>query len=198
MTYERTKHMDEDWRAGWARMVAAVGEDFDSEPPAFVADPVEQSTIRRWLEPLEFDCELHTDREIARAHGYDDIIAPVASTLMWTLPPMRQAGQVIFTSAERNAQPEDSPINNVGLELAPPTSGFFGTDMEIEFLEPILVGTRLAQRGRRLLSCTPKETAVGRGAFIKWESDVVDEKLTVVARVRTGTYAYNPHVQEQD
>ncbi|WP_310962505.1 FAS1-like dehydratase domain-containing protein [Nocardioides terrisoli] len=189
---------DEGWQAGWQPMIAAVGRNFDEGAPTFAGDPVEQSTIRRWLEPLEFDCKLHTSRETARAHGYDDIIAPAASMLMWTLPPMRQPGQVIFTSHERNAQPEDSPINNVGLELAPPTNGFFGTDLEIEFLRPVVVGSRLAQRGRRLLSCTPKETAVGKGAFIKWESDVVDENLDVVARVRTGTYAYNAHDEEID
>ena len=38
----------------------------------------------------------------------------------------------------------------------------------------------------------PKETSVGRGAFLKWESDVVTESGEVVARIRIGTYAYVP------
>jgi len=33
-------------------------------------DPVEQGSIRRWLEPKEFACAIHTDAEAARAAGY--------------------------------------------------------------------------------------------------------------------------------
>ena len=34
---------------------------------------------------------------------------------------------------------------------------------------------------------------MGRGAFITWESELVTDNGDVVAYVRTGTYAYNPH-----
>jgi hypothetical protein len=44
-----------------------------------------------------------------------------------------------------------------------------------------------------LLSCVPKETRVGRGAFCTFESEIVSDKGDVVARMRTGTYAYDPH-----
>lgn len=187
---------EDDWQSGWQAMIAAVGRDFDEGPIRWGADPVERGAIRRWLEPLEFDCELHTDAEVARAHGYPDVVAPVASTLVWAVPPMRQPGEAIFVSDDRDAQPARSPINNVGLALAPPTTGFFATDMELDFLAPVVVGTRLARRGNRLLACRPKQTAVGRGAFLKWETDVVDQDLNVIARVRTGTYAYNPHRED--
>ncbi|MCP9977467.1 hypothetical protein [Actinomadura madurae] len=42
------------------------------------------------------------------------------------------------------------------------------------------------------MSCAPKETAVGRGAFLTWESEIVTEPGEVVARIRIGTYAYVP------
>ena len=79
------------------------------------------------------------------------------------------------------------------LLLGPRTTGYFATDMEMDFVRPVTLGERLGRRGHRLLSCTPKETAVGRGAFMKWESEVVDADGEVVMRMRTGTYAYQPH-----
>jgi acyl dehydratase len=65
--------------------------------------------------------------------------------------------------------------------------------MELDFIRPVVAGERLGRRGYRLLACTPKETAVGRGAFLKWESEIVDEQGEVVMRMRAGTYAYQPH-----
>ena len=39
-------------------------------------DAVEKGSIRRWLEPKEFDCPLHYDEKTAYDVGYDGIIAP--------------------------------------------------------------------------------------------------------------------------
>ena len=36
-------------------------------------DPVEQGSIRRWLEPKEFDCAIHTDAEAAMAAQHSDV-----------------------------------------------------------------------------------------------------------------------------
>ena len=184
--------MTTDWTKAWQPMVDAVGRDFSDGEVVYGADPVERSTIRRWLEPLEFDCALHYDPTTARAYGFPDVIAPYASALMWTIPAMWSPGQVLFDSADRNAQPTTSPIMNKGLDLAPPTSGFFATDMEFDFVRAIIAGDHLGERGLVLLSCVPKQTSVGRGAFLTWQSEIVDEHGDVVARVRTGTYAYEP------
>ncbi|HEU0102406.1 MAG TPA: MaoC family dehydratase N-terminal domain-containing protein [Mycobacteriales bacterium] len=188
--------MSEDWMQAWQPMVDAVGRDFSTGDPVPGADPVERSTIRRWLEPLEFDCALHYDPEVARAYGHPDVIAPYASLLMWTIPAMWSPGQRLFDSAERNAQPTTSPINDRGLELAPPTTGFFATDMEMDFVRAATVGEHLSERGRVLLSCVPKQTAVGRGAFMTWQSEIVDATGDVLARVRVTLYAYQPVAAE--
>jgi acyl dehydratase len=63
----------------------------------------------------------------------------------------------------------------------------------MDFVRPVAVGERVGRRGRKLVSCKPKETSMGRGAFITWESELVTGDGDVVAYVRTGTYAYNPH-----
>jgi hypothetical protein len=184
---------DDDWTAAWADMVAMIGRDLSDGTIRWGADRVEASTIRRFLEPLELDAAIHYDPDAARSAGYEDIVAPVSSLLSFTIPPMWAPGDSsLFGDAEPDAQPLRSPIDNPDPGPAPPTSGFFATDMNIEFLRPVVVGERLGLRGRRLLRCTPKQTAVGRGAFTTTETEIVSDRGDVVAVMRSGTYAYNP------
>lgn len=192
--------MGEDWQAAWQPLIAAIGTDFGNATDVWGADTVERSTIRRFLEPLEFDCPLHYDHAIAEQYGYSDIIAPYSSIMSHTLPPMWQPGQGqhVFTSAERNAQPTYSPVAMASgpmQKLMPPSPGFFATDLEIDYLQPVVLGDRLCMRGRKLLSCTPKETSVGRGAFLTLESEAINQRGEVVARFRTGMYYYMPHAR---
>ena len=183
-----------DWKQEWQEVIDAEGRDFSDGQVHYGADAVEAGGIRRYLEPLEFDCALHYDADTARQHGYPGIIAPYTATMQWAMPPMWSPGEPpLFTDDARNAQPARSPINNQGFPLGPRTTGYFATDMEMDFVRPVTVGERLGRRGHRLVSCTPKETAVGRGAFMKWESEVVDANGEVVMRMRTGTFAYQPH-----
>lgn len=191
--------MDEDWTAAWQPLITAIGTDFGGETEAWGADAVEQSTIRRFLEPLEFDCPLHFDKATAEQYGYRDVLAPVSSLVPHALPPLWQPGQHVFTSAERNAQPTYSPVALSGgpmQALMPPSPGFFATDIELDYLQPVVLGDRLCMRGRKLLSCTPKETSVGRGAFLTLESEIINQRREVVARLRTGMYYYKPFARE--
>ncbi|MDB5817306.1 MAG: hypothetical protein JWQ11_946, partial [Rhizobacter sp.] len=64
---------NDDWRAAWQPMMERVGHDFSDGEVRWGADAIEPGTIRRYLEPLEFDCPLFYDREIAQAHGLADI-----------------------------------------------------------------------------------------------------------------------------
>lgn len=186
----------EDWQTEWDPVVQAVGRDFLDGEVTWGGDRVEPGAIRRYLEPLELDCPLHTDVGVARAAGFTEVTMPYTGVMPWTLPAAWVPGEVLFDSHDRNAQPVRSAINDSGLGIGPRTTGFFGTDVAIDFLRPVAAGERIGRRGKRLLSCTPKETSVGKGAFMTWESEVVsdrDEGLEVVGRIRIGTYAYVPH-----
>ncbi|GGO75080.1 FAS1-like dehydratase domain-containing protein [Nocardioides deserti] len=194
---------DTGWQEEWQPVVDAVGRDFLDGVITWGGDPVEPGAIRRYLEPLELDCALHTDREAARAAGFDDVTMPYTGVMPWTLPAAWEPGQVLFDSYDRDAQPVRSAINDAGLGIGPRTTGFFGTDVEIDFLRPVVAGERLGRRGKRLLSCKPKETSVGRGAFLTFESEVVSDRgpaasgyPEVVGRIRIGTYAYVPHAKD--
>ena len=189
---------DQDWKADWQEVVDAIGRDFLDGAISWGADPVEPGAVRRYLEPLELDCALHTDPEVARAAGYADVTMPATGVIAWTIPAAWQPGQVLFDSDARDAQPVHSAINNADMPLGPRTTGFFGTDIELDFDREVVAGERIGRRGKRLVACTPKETGVGRGAFLTWESEIVVEprdgaEPEVVGRIRIGTYAYVPH-----
>lgn len=187
---------NDSWKASWRPMMGAVGRDFADGPPVFAADPIERSTIRRWLEPLEFDCALHYDPEVARAHGHADVTLPTSALPTFTLSPMWRPGERLFSEAGRNAQPARSPVTGFLCGLEPPTTGFFATEVNIDYLRTAVTGDRLARRGRTLATCLPKATRVGRGAFITWESEILNQRLEVVARLRNTYFRYNPHTSE--
>lgn len=192
MTRAPTSHMA-DWMAAWQLMIDAVGQDFAPGLNPVDADPIERTTVRRYLEPLEFDCSLHYDPEVARAYGYADIPIPNTAVQTFALAPAWRPGETLFDSAERDAQPARSAVSGVRSPLEPPTTGYFATEYDVEYLLPAVVGDRLSRRGATLLACQPKETKVGRGAFLTWETEVVNQRGEVVARIRSSFYRYNPH-----
>jgi N-terminal half of MaoC dehydratase len=196
---EDSKAPDWDWKAEWQPLAEAVGRDFGDPTVVLGADAVEPGTIRRYLEPLEIGSPIHYDADAARAAGYPDIVAPYTATMVYSIPPMWRPGEpTVYESAERDAQLARSPINNEDMPLGPKTTGFFATDISMEFLRPLTLGERVGRRGQRLISCTPKQTSMGRGAFLTWESELVTDRGEVVAKVRTGTYAYNPVRTEEE
>lgn len=183
-----------DWQADWQPLVEAVGRDFGDGSTVWGADLVERGTIRRFAEPLELSSGLHYVPEIARAHGFPDVIAPYTAAMSFSVPAMWRPGEpTLYSDPAPDAQPDRSPINNQDMPLGPRTTGFFATDISMEFVRPAVVGERVGRRGQRLVSCVPKQTSMGRGAFLTWESELVTDSGEVIARVRTGTYAYNPY-----
>jgi hypothetical protein len=129
---------------------------------------------------------------VATSHGYADVTAPYTSVLTFTIPAMWEPGQQLFTSDERDAQPAFSPINGDDLRVAPQLTGFFATDIEMDFIRPPTVGDHLSRRGNVLMSCQPKWISVGRGAFMTLESEVVTDLGEVIGRVRNTVFAYEP------
>jgi hypothetical protein len=185
--------MSETWKDQWLPVVQAIGQELPGAASC-PADAIEAGTLRRYLEPLEFGCPLHHDEQVARECGYDQVIAPYTATLSFTMPAMWTPGApTLFPSDERNAQPVRSAVKPVYPAYFPPFSGYFATDIDIDFIRPAMVGERVMRRGNKLVACEPKETRVGRGAFVKFESELVTEHGEVISRMRTGVYLYEPH-----
>ncbi len=182
-----------DWQREWDPTIAAIGTDYGGDRVVVAVDEVERGAIRRYCEVLEFDCPLHHDDGSARSVGYRGIVAPVSGiSQTWTReahwrPGMPTRYPVLDPDAEvlREEVRFDGPPE-------PPTSLTFVTDLTIEYLRPVYVGDRLSRRGHRLVSVLPKETSIGRGAFLTYESEVRNQQGELVARSRNGGYHYTP------
>lgn len=186
--------MAESWETAWQPVIDAVGTDFGGGESIEGADAVEASTLRRYLEPLEFDCPLHHDERVAREHGYPGVIAPLGSLFTFVAPPIWRPGDPpVFTSDERDAQPQGLAVRRFVTGLEPPYTGYFAADFELELLLPVVLRDQLSRSGMTLVSCQPKETSVGRGAFMTWEWEVRNQRAEVVARMHNTMYLYNPH-----
>lgn len=175
-------------------MVDAVGTEFGDGTAREGPDAVELASVRRFTEVLELGCPLHYDHAVALGHGYRAVVAPVSSIVTFTIPPLWRPGEpAVFTSPGRDAQPARTGLGPRLTGLEPGTSGFFAAELGADYLTPVVVGDRLSRTGHLLLSCVPKQTSIGRGAFVTWQSQIRNQRGEAVARVRSTTYSYVPH-----
>lgn len=182
------------WPRNWDAVVAAIGEEFGEDKIAWGADRVELSGVRRFLEPFEFDCPLHYDKAVALQHGYPDVVAPSASLRMFASPALWEPGsQPIFTDAARDAQPDQaSPARHLP-RFAPPTTALIMTEVEWDFLMPVVIGDHLGIHLRRRISaCAPKALKIGQGAFVTIEHRICNQRHELVANIRLTYFTYNP------
>ena len=180
----------------WDDLIAAIGQDFSGGEVREGADAVEQSAIRRYCEPLEMDCPLFYDEEVAKQQGYEGVILPWSAYGTMTSPAIWSPGDATkWPTNDKDYTATIRPPSERGESKAPPlpmpeTNAGFATDIEIEYLAPVYVGDRLSSRGRKLVAVTLRETRVGYGAFQVFESEMVNQRGEVVARSRGGSYSY--------
>ena len=139
-------------------------------------DPVERGSIRRWLEPKEFECAIHTDASAARAAGFSDLVAPAAMVFTYGVAPYWSPGDLPKRIDDEPTQIQIPVIFNVPA----PCNKSFATSMEIEFAEPLYPGD--------IVGCTSKLTRierktlkVGAGAFLRQEDTYTKQTGEIVA-----------------
>lgn len=188
------QRLSDDWMKAWEPMVAAVGTDFGGPPQAAI-DVIELGAVRKFCEPVEMDCPLFFDEQIARAHGYEGVPAPISGiSQTWLEAGIWRPGNLTpWPAPDRDAMPQRPIVAGGKAPPQPPTTAAFATDIEIEYHQTAYVGDRLSASGNRLISCQPKETSVGRGAFMIYESYVHNQREELIATVRRGLYQYLPH-----
>ena len=192
--------MAEDWIEAWQPAIDAVGQDFSGGVVTTAVDQIERGAIRKFCEPAELDCPLHFDADVARQHGYRDVLAPASGiSQTWLDGGLWAPGSGSrYPTAHPHADIPRTRLEPLPQPPVPPTTANFATDIEIEYYEPSVVGDRLTVRGRRLLSCVPRETRVGRGAFMVWEREVVNQDGRRAALLRNGGYSYVPFRSPED
>jgi acyl dehydratase len=150
------------------------------------ADEVTRSDIRRKLEVYAFDCPLHYDEAVAKAHGYRAIIAPAAMTPLWAMPPYWSPGEPPIYAPGLQEK-----TGTVRVDIPTPFSKGFNASAEAEFFEPLYPGDRL--RGTsKLTEISPKRTRLGDGVFLTAESRITKQTGELVAIQRSTGYRYNP------
>lgn len=185
------------WMHDWDDTIAGIGADYSNGVIQTAAEAVETSSIRRFCEAIELDCAIHYDATIAKTLGYRDLVAPASSvTSTFADAGLWQPGDAtVYPSPDPHAPPQVNVTRTITRQAlpTPPTSSSFATDIRVDFFEPVCIGDRIRKYGNRLLSVSPKETRVGRGAFLLFESDYSNQRDQLVARRQLGVYMYNPH-----
>ena len=181
----------DDWQDAWQPAIEAIGEHFPERWEQAESDRIEVGAIGRYLEPLEFDCPLHWDAHVARAHGYPDVIAPYSGLSTWvSIGVWRPGDDPVHLGNGRDEQPRWRSEGRRPRQPGPDVDGIFATDIDIEYHRPFVVGERLSLVGRKLISVVPKQTSVGRGAFLTFESEVRNEQDELIATQRLCMYRY--------
>lgn len=168
----------------WEETESFLGKEIGS---SFGADAVEKGSIRRWLESKEFTCPLHTDKEVARAAGYEDIVAPATMVFSYGVGPYWAPG-------DKHEQPGDEPrqINiPVILDVPAPCTLSFATNVDMEFGAPMQLGDQLTCTSK-LVNIKQKELRVGKGAFLRQEDTYTNQRGEVVAVVNLDIFRFNP------
>ncbi|MFK7957551.1 MAG: MaoC family dehydratase N-terminal domain-containing protein [Lysobacterales bacterium] len=155
-------------------------------------DAVELGSIRRWLEPKEFACDLHTDSAAAKAAGYQDVIAPSTMVFTYGLPAYWSPGD---DHAAQGDEPRQIPIPVI-FDVPAPCTLSFASNIDMEFFAPMVVGDRI-RRVSRLASIHHKELRVGKGAFMAQEDTYTNQNDEVVAVVMLTIFRFSPPKAEE-
>jgi len=154
------------------------------EHPFAGADEVTLSDIRRKLEVYCFDCPLHYDDAVAKAHGYRGLVAPVTMTPLWGMPPYWRPGEAIFYAPGLREQP-----GGIRTDLPVVYPRGVNTATEWEYFEPLYPGDTLSGNWK-LVEIKPRETRLGNGIFLTVETSIFKQSGELVAKNRNTGFRY--------
>ena len=168
----------------WAEAESFVGKVIGQEVGI---DAVEIGSIRRWMEPKEFVCDLHTDGAAAKAAGYRDVVAPSTMVFSYGLPAYWSKDD---GHAKIGDEPRQVPIPVI-FDVPAPCTLSFASNIDMEFFEPMYVGDSIT-RTSRLESITHKELRVGKGAFMAQQDTYTNQNDETVAIVVLTIFRFVP------
>jgi len=154
------------------------------------ADDVTRSDIRRKLEVFCFDCPLHYDDEVARAHGYRGVVAPVALTPLWAMPPYWSPGDPVLYRPGLREQ-----AGGIRTDIPVTHQGGVNVATQWEYSAAPYPGDAL-HGNWRLVEIKPRETRLGEGVFLTVEATVVKRSGELVAKNRNTHFRFTPRKAE--
>ncbi len=168
------------WEEAESLLGQVIGEDVG-------VDAVELGSIRRWLEPKEFNCALHTDAAAAQAAGHRDVVAPSTMVFSYGLPAYWSPAD---GPARMGDEPRQVPIPVIFAVPAPCTLSF-AANIDMEFFAPMYPGDRIS-RISRLTRIQHKTLRVGSGAFMTQEDTYTNQEGARVALVLLTIFRFVP------
>jgi acyl dehydratase len=149
-------------------------------------DEVSRNDIRRKLEVYCFHCPLHDDDEAARAHGYRGLVAPRTLTPLWAMPAYWTPGGPPAWGPGLAEKP-----GGVRIEVPNPFAKAVNAASEWEYFEPLYLGDRLCGSWK-LIEVKPRQTRLGNGAFLTFETQIHKTTGERVAITRNTLLRYDP------
>ncbi|WP_419722147.1 bifunctional MaoC family dehydratase N-terminal/OB-fold nucleic acid binding domain-containing protein [Rhodococcus globerulus] len=156
-------------------------------------DVVNASMIRHWAEAMGDTSAVHTDDEVARAHGREGIVAPATMVQAWPM-----AG---YAAALPGARADPALVGADELVACLERHGYssvVATNSDFEFVRELVPGELVVLTEVVESISAEKKTGLGLGRFVTSMKTYCDEQGKVVATQRWRTLRFKPPVNTAD
>ena len=155
---------------------------------AVARDAVTASAIRTWCDAMGERNTIYLDRDVARAAGYADVIAPPAMLHVWTMPGLEPDRP--YTAGPARTGDLDESVRATLANMGYPGTLAASTDQE--FLAPLVVGARLCAEDEYVAASEEKQAHLGPGFFLTNRTTYSTADGATVGRLTTSVFHFAP------
>jgi uncharacterized protein len=155
-------------------------------------DPVNLPMIRHWVEAMGDRNPVYVDDVVARAAGYDGIIAPPTMLQAWIMRGLRASLEADEARATRGVE-SDAPTDR--LMAALDQAGFtsvVATNCDQHYVRPLVPGDQLEVRSVIDSVSSEKQTGLGAGHFVTSRLEYTDQDGELVATMLFRILKFKP------
>jgi len=154
-----------------AKLAALVGQ--TAGAPNLAPDAVNVPMIRHWVEAMGDHNPVYVSDDVARAAGYDQLIAPPTMLQAWIMRGLRAS--LLTEGARAEGAEQGSGPNEKMMALLDDEglTSVVATNCDQDYGRPLVVGDRLLVRSVIEAISDPKRTGLGTGRFITTRLDYV-------------------------
>lgn len=148
-------------------------------------DPVNRPMIRHWCEALGDENPIYTDEAVARAAGFDGIVAPPTMLQAWTMRGYRE-----------QRPPESDQSDPFEVLVALEEMGYpavVAVNCEQQYSQYLGEGDELHHRSTIESISEEKTTALGVGFFVTELSTYYNQRDEEVGTMRFRVFKFKPH-----
>jgi uncharacterized protein len=167
------------------KLDALIGKPVGSGKPYVAPDPVNEAMIRHWAYALNDMNPAYLDEEFAAQSRYGGIVSPPVMLQSWTMAPPQLEG-----ITERGGVPMVVKENPLKFLEDEGYTGIVATNSEFEIERYPKVGDVISSENVFHSISDEKQTGMGKGFFVTWETTYRDQDGEVVGRQRFRTLRF--------